>query len=144
MACHYELNPLGTSPSIGHADLPLANPANERLWFDAIPHRQAGDGSGSRYEAFPVENEGTEKYRQGRYQLKVAINASSGPWYPELLSTGPVPVWLVPEGWAAFEAVHFCKLLYGYLRLPTKAYEMRNPVFSLKFTDIFDLPRVEI
>ncbi|KAJ4160058.1 uncharacterized protein LMH87_007990 [Akanthomyces muscarius] len=63
---------------------------------------------GCRIRRLWAENEGTTKYRRGLYELQLATYASSGPWYNQSFFTGPVPVWLIPEGWAAFEAVHFC------------------------------------
>ena len=98
------------SHSVGNADSFPDKPHYERAWFDALPHRQPGDCLlGSQDEQLWAENEGTKKYRRGLHELELATYASSGPWYTELFFTGPVPVWLIPEGWAAFEAVHFCK-----------------------------------
>ena len=109
MACHYELNPAGMSHSVGNADSLPGKPHYERSWLDGLPYRQPGYRSGSQDEQLWAENEGTAKYRRGLYELQLATYASSGPWYNESFFTGPVPVWLIPEGWAAFEAVHFCK-----------------------------------
>ncbi|KAF1730108.1 hypothetical protein CRV24_009564 [Beauveria bassiana] len=77
---------------------------NEGMWFDTFPHQQVGDLD----ERFFNESKGTEKYQQKRQAMELATYASAGPWYTESFSAGPVPVWLIPEGWVAFEAVHFC------------------------------------
>ncbi|KAH8707839.1 Sterol uptake control protein 2 [Beauveria bassiana] len=104
MACHYELHPADIGSFTDNADLFPTRIHNEGMWFDTFPHQQVGDLD----ERFFNESKGTEKYQQKRQAMELATYASAGPWYTESFSAGPVPVWLIPEGWVAFEAVHFC------------------------------------
>ncbi|KAM3426571.1 hypothetical protein NHJ13734_009375 [Beauveria thailandica] len=105
MACHYELNPPDMGPPTDYGHLFPVKPHDEGMWFDTFPHRQVG---GDLDERFLNESKGTGRYQQKREAVELATYASAGPWYTEFFSAGPVPVWLIPEGWAAFEAVHFC------------------------------------
>ncbi|OAA39037.1 C6 finger domain protein [Beauveria brongniartii RCEF 3172] len=104
MACHYELNPPDVGPSTDNGHLFPVKPHNEGIWFDTFPHQQVG----ALDERFFNESKGTGRYQRKREEMELATYASAGPWYTESFSAGPVPVWLIPEGWAAFEAVHFC------------------------------------
>ncbi|TQV93271.1 hypothetical protein V2A60_010295 [Cordyceps javanica] len=94
MACHYEVNPPENSQSIN------AVPAHA---FSALIQAQliAAPGHASEDEAE------ARRRRTEQRQYMQAIFSSCGPWIHELFGSTSVPVWLVPEGWEAFEAIEF-------------------------------------
>ncbi|KAJ6784696.1 hypothetical protein PWT90_00439 [Aphanocladium album] len=87
-ACHYELEP----------------------YDDPSPPRSDGRGQWLINTAQGNTASLSVSWDYKGHRLALAMNASEGPWCTgaSLMEfTGPVPVWLIPEGWEALEAVHF-------------------------------------
>lgn len=76
-------------------------------WYRDLVTRLAADEQAGQ----PVAARADAKQKEQDRKLAKAIFATVGPWVAEYSNQDKIPIWLVPHGWEAVEAVYFGKSL---------------------------------